>query len=315
MISVLEIDTTTPDYILTVSISSELIFSDKKTLIVKRSLSEYENLYLYLLHKFPFSIVLPPPFMSQPDFLKKKTILFLESIVGKEVDKNDKVVEFLTSTFKFEISLKNSSESGWNFFKEDIEEIDLFYTEISVKVEKFLDKIQEIGSNISTRDFQLVETIQELENSTEFFRILTFLKILSRKEVKILQYLKENLNDELIYIKRWLNSIHLSLKEREKILQKYSTSCKNTQKNLKKLEKMQSLQNLSSDKVSKKLQEFEKIKTEEQSCRIEFRKVNEELKPSLVYHMNEIEMELIGTWGRYAYFQREIETEFLNALK
>jgi hypothetical protein len=314
MISVLEIDTTSPDYMLTVSISSELFLSDKKAVIVKRRLSEYENLYLYLQYKFPFCIVLPPPFVSQLDFVKKKTILFLESIVGKQVYKNDKVVEFLTSTFTFQIP-KTSSDSGWNFFRENVEEIDLFYTEISVKIINFLDKIQEIGSNISTRDISLVDTVQELENSAEFLKILTFLKILSRKEGKILQYLKENLNDELIYIKRWLNSIHLALKEREKILQKYSTSCKNTQKHLKKLEKMQSLQNLSSDKVSKTLEEFEKIKTEEQSCRLEFRKVNEELKPSLVYHMNEIEMELIGIWGRYAYFQRELEIEFLNALK
>ena len=186
-------------------------------------------------------------------------------------------------------------------------------SEISVNILNMLDKIQAIGSHISTRESEFVD-LTEVGNSSEFSRILTFLKILSRKEFQRIGYLKDNLNDELIHVKRWLNSLNLALKERKKILVKYSTSCKNTSMNLSKLEKIKNSSNLSSEKVGQALEEFEKIKTEEASARQEFRKVNDELKPSLVYHMNEIEMELIGIWGRYANFQRELEIEFLHSL-
>lgn len=146
---------------------------------------------------------------------------------------------------------------------------------------------------------------QELSEISKLKALLSNLEI---QEIRRLEYQKGVLNDELIYVVRWLSAIKKSLSHRHYLLGRYDSACKKTSLKLAKLERLKEKSSIGSTVVDSVLEEFTLIKQEEGIARSEFRNISESLKPAVVYHMNEIELELIGIWGRWANFHRDLSS-------
>ena len=208
-------------------------------------------------------------------------------------------------------------------FNDKIQDVDTFYEQVWDKISFLLSRLESIGLCLSktVKNGNMLSDLKTFcTDINPVFELLEISKLksvftaLQLEEIKRLDYQGGVLNDELIYIVRWLNGVKVriilnllkkSLSYRHYLLEKYEAACLKTSKKLTKLEKLKASTSIGSSSVDNVLEEFTVIKQEEGIARSEFRNISEDLKPLVVHHMNEIELELIGIWGRWSNFQRE----------